>query len=123
LAVDGQPDGTVSRRRFWRGNFLFALDPALGSPGWKRFPPVVAGPRGSARALGNAEITASPDYGDLSQAQYDAGVEGFYDAMDDALSPAPLDPARALRESLAALEEQVKGRVLSVGNARRHFVA
>ena len=29
LAVDGQPDGTVARKRFWRGNFLFAQDPAL----------------------------------------------------------------------------------------------
>src|SRR5262249_6202565 len=28
LAVDGQPDGTVARKRFWRGNFLFAQDPA-----------------------------------------------------------------------------------------------
>jgi hypothetical protein len=120
-AVDGQPDGTVSRRRFWRGNFLFALDPALGSPGWKRFRPVVVDARGHARALGNVEIAAHPEYGDLSLAQYGAGVEGFYDAMEDALSPAPLDPARALAEVLAALEEQVKGRVLSVANAKRHF--
>jgi hypothetical protein len=30
LAVDGQPDGTVARKRFWRGNFLFAQDPAPG---------------------------------------------------------------------------------------------
>jgi hypothetical protein len=41
LAVDGQPDGTVARKRFWRGNFLYAQDPALGSPGFKRFRPVV----------------------------------------------------------------------------------
>src|SRR5260221_14481105 len=41
LAVDGQPDGTVARKRFWRGNFLFAQDPALGGPGFKRFRPVV----------------------------------------------------------------------------------
>jgi len=32
LAVDGQPDGTVARKRFWRGNFLFAQEPALGGP-------------------------------------------------------------------------------------------
>ena len=37
LAVDGQPDGTVARKRFWRGNFLFAQDPALGSPGSSAF--------------------------------------------------------------------------------------
>ena len=41
LAVDGQPDGTVGRKRYWRGNFLFALDPSLGSPGFKRFRPVL----------------------------------------------------------------------------------
>ena len=34
LAVDGQPDGTVARKRFWRGNFLYAQDPALGGPGF-----------------------------------------------------------------------------------------
>ncbi len=123
LAVDGQPDGTVSRRRFWRGNFLFALDPALGSAGWKRFRPVVLDASGRPRPLKNDEIAASPDYGDLSQAQYESGVEGFYDAMDDLLSPAPLDPSRALGEAVAALEEQVKGRVLSVANAARHFAA
>ena len=39
LAVDGEPDGTVARKRFWRGNFLFAQKPALGSPGFKRFRP------------------------------------------------------------------------------------
>jgi hypothetical protein len=74
LAVDGQPDGTVSRRRFWRGNFLFALDPALGSAGWKRFRPVVIDPGGRPRPLSDAEIAASPEYGDLSLAQYEAGV-------------------------------------------------
>ncbi len=121
LAVDGQPDGTVARRRFWRGNFLFALDPALGSPGWKRFRPVVVDAAGRPRALTNREIAESPDYGDVSLAQYAGGVEGFYDTMDDVLSPSPLDPARALDEAVDALEEQVKGRVLSVGNAARHF--
>jgi hypothetical protein len=122
-AVDAQPDGTVSRKRFWRGNFLFALDPALGSAGFKRFRPVVVDPGGRPRALGNREIAASPDYGDFSLAQYEAGVEGFYDAMDDLLSPAPLDPGRALADAVAALEEQVKGRVISVANAKKHLAS
>ena len=123
LAVDGQPDGTVARRRFWRGNFLFALDPALGSAGFKRFRPVVVDASGRPRPLDNREIAAMPGYGDVSLAQYGSGVEGFYDAMDDLLSPSPLDPARALGEAVAALEEQVKGRVLSVANARKHLAA
>ena len=50
-------------------------------------------------------------------------MEGFYDAMDDVLSPSPQAPARAVGEAIAALEEQVRGRVLSVGNARKHLAA
>lgn len=120
LAVDGQPDGTISRRRFWRGNFLFALDPALGSPGFKRFRPVVV-KDGRARALENREIEGAPGYGDYSLSQYRAGVEGFYDKMDEVLSPSPLDPSRAMLETIQALEEQVKGRVLSVHNGQKYW--
>jgi hypothetical protein len=57
LAVDAQPDGTVARKRFWRGNFLFAQDPTLGSPGFKRFRPIVRERNGALRRLTNAEIT------------------------------------------------------------------
>ena len=39
LAVDAEPDGSITRKRFWRGNFLFVHDPALGSPGFKHFRP------------------------------------------------------------------------------------
>ncbi len=115
LAVDGQPDGTVARKRFWRGNFLFAIDPALGSAGFKRFRPLVRDRMtGKLRRLKNAELG---DYSDTDQ--YAGGVEGFYDKMDDVLSPAPLDPTQALIETIQALEEQVKTRVTSVDNGRR----
>ena len=66
LAVDGQPDGTVARKRFWRGNFLFAQDPALGGPGFKRFRPIVREKNGTLRRLTNEEIAKSSDYGDFS---------------------------------------------------------
>ncbi len=119
LAVDGQPDGTVARKRFWRGNFLFAIDPALGSAGFKRFRPLVRdAASGEVRRLKNAEIS------DFSATdQYAGGVEGFYDKMDDVLSPAPLDPKTALLETLQALEEQVKTRVNSVDNGRRFLAS
>jgi hypothetical protein len=35
------------------------------------------------------------------------------------MSPAPLDPLRAIKEAIAALEEQVKARVTSVENGRK----
>jgi hypothetical protein len=122
LAVDGQPDGTVARKRFWRGNFLFAQDPALGSPGFKRFRPIVRGSGGTLRRLTNAEIAKSPDYGDYSLDQSKLSVEEFYDRMDDVMSPAPLDPMRALKETITSLEEQVNTRVASVENGRKYQV-
>lgn len=118
LAVDGQPDGTVGRKRFWRGNFLFAQDPALGGPGFKRFRPVVAGKNGL-RRLSNAEIAKDADYGDFSLEQAKLGVEQFYDRMDDVMSPEPLDPLAAMKEAITSLDEQVKVRVTSVENGRK----
>ncbi len=120
LAVDGQPDGTIARKRFWRGNFLFAQDPALGSPGFKRFRPVVRDKNGGLRRLTNAEIAKDPQYGDFSLDQSQLKIEDFYDRMDDVMSPAPLDPLRAMKEAVTALEEQVKTRVTSVENGRKY---
>ena len=120
LAVDGQPDGTVARKRFWRGNFLFAKDPGLGSPGFKRFRPIVADKAGGLRRLTNAEISSNADYGDFSLEQSKLDVEAFYDRMDDVMSPAPLDPKRAMLAAIDALDEQVKARVTSVENGRKY---
>ena len=119
LAVDAQPDGTVARKRFWRGNFLFAQDPSLGSPGFKRFRPIVREQSGALRRLTNDEIAKNPQYADFSLEQTKLGIEAFYDRMDDVMSPAPLDPLRAMKEAITALEEQVKARVTSVENGRK----
>ncbi|MFZ0621954.1 MAG: hypothetical protein WAM76_08135 [Pseudolabrys sp.] len=119
LAVDAQPDGTVARKRFWRGNFLFAQDPSLGSPGFKRFRPIVREQNGTLRRLTNDEIAKNPQYADFSLEQTKLGIESFYDRMDDVMSPAPLDPLRAMKEAITALEEQVKARVTSVENGRK----
>ncbi len=119
LAVDGQPDGTVARKRYWRGNFLFAQDPALGSAGFKRFRPIVRDKSGALRRLTNNEIAKDAQYGDFSLDQSRLGVEAFYDRMDDVMSPSPLDPMRAMKEAITALEEQVKTRVTSVENGRK----
>jgi hypothetical protein len=119
FAVDGQPDGTVARKRFWRGNFLFAQDPALGGPGFKHFRPIVREKNGTLRRLTNDEIAKNPQYGDFSLQQSKLGVEDFYDRMDDVMSPAPLDPLRAMKEAITSLEEQVKTRVTSVENGRK----
>jgi len=120
LAIDGQPDGTVARKRFWRGNFLFAQDPSVGSPGFKRFRPIVRGKNGGLRRLTNDEIAKNEDYADFSLEQAKLSVEDFYDRMDDVMSPEPLDPVRALKDTITSLEEQVKTRATSVENGRKY---
>ncbi len=120
LAVDAEPDGTVTRKRFWRGNFLFVHDPALGSPGFKRFRPIVREKNGALRRLTNAEIAKNPQYGDFSLDQSQLSAEDFYDRMDDVMSPQPLDPVRAMEDAITSLDEQVKTRVTSVENGRKY---
>jgi hypothetical protein len=119
MAVDGQPDGTVARKRFWRGNFLFAKDPALGGPGFKRFRPIILTKSGALHRLTNDEIAKNPQYADFSLDQSQLGMEQFYDRMDDVMSPEPLDPLRAMKEAITSLDEQVKTRVTSVENGRK----
>ena len=119
LAVDGQPDGTVARKRFWRGNFLFAQNPALGGPGFKRFRPIMRGTDGVLRRLTNDQIAKNPHYADFSLDQSKLSVEDFYDRMDEVMSPSPLDPLRAMQDAIVSLDEQVKVRVTSVENGRK----
>ena len=120
LAVDAEPDGSVTRKRFWRGNFLFVHDSSLGSPGFKRFRPVVRDASGALRRLTNAEIAKNSDYGDFSLDQSQLSAQDFYDRMDDVMSPAPLDPQLAMEDAISSLDEQVKTRVTSVENGRKY---
>ena len=119
LAVDAEPDGSITRKRFWRGNFLFAQDPVLGSPGFKHFRPIVRDKNGSLRRLANAEITNNPQYADFSLDQSKMSAEDFYDHMDNVMSPEPLDPVKAMTDAIESLNEQVKARVTSVENGRK----
>jgi hypothetical protein len=120
LAVDAEPDGSITRKRFWRGNFLFTHDPALGTSGFKHFRPIVRDKNGPLRRLSNAEIVKNPQYGDFSPEQAQLGAEDFYDRMDDVMSPEPLDPVKAMTDAIASLNEQVKTRVTSVENGRKY---
>jgi hypothetical protein len=119
LAVDAEPDGTVTRKRFWRGNFLFVHEPSLGSPGFKRFRPIMRENNGALRRLTNNEIAKNPNYGDFSLEQTQLSLEDFYDRMDDVMSPEPLDPAKAMEDAITSLEQQVNTRVTAVENGRK----
>jgi hypothetical protein len=120
LAVDAEPDGSITRKRFWRGNFLFVHEPSLGTPGFKHFRPIIREKNGPLRRLSNADIGKNPQYGDFSIEQSQMTGEDFYDRMDDVMSPEPLDPARAMTDAITSLTEQIKTRVTAVENGRKY---
>ena len=78
---------------------------------------------GVLRRLKNDDIAKHPDYGDFSLDQSKLAMEDFYDRMDDVMSPAPLDPLRAIKEAITSLDEQVRTRVISVENGRKFQLA
>ena len=120
LAVDAEPDGSITRKRFWRGNFLFVHEPALGTPGFKHFRPILRENGGPLRRLSNAEIGKNSQYADFSPEQSQMTAEDFYDRMDDVMSPEPLDPGRAMSDAITSLSEQIKTRVTAVENGRKY---
>lgn len=118
-AIDGQPDGSITRKRFWEGNFLWNPDPALGGSGFKGFrPPVVRGAGSDRRieAATNAELTTMAGYGDMALTQATLDAPAFYDRMDGLITPGIRDPFSAQREAIVALHESAKVRVTSVDN-------
>lgn len=122
-AIDGQPDGSITRKRFWEGNFLWNPDPALGGSGFKAFRPLSvatseAGP--TMVALSGAEIARHAAYGDVSDEQAKLDPPGFYDKMDALINPGRRDPIAAQREAVLALFEAAKVRVTSVENGDAH---
>jgi hypothetical protein len=114
IGADAQPDGTIGRRRFWRGSFLFTPDTTEAGAGFKRFRPVVYR-GGRVRALSNKSIIKR-GMEPQSRQQYELGKDGFYERVESLINPRPLDPRNMQNVLVTALYEQVKRRVVSVQN-------
>jgi hypothetical protein len=111
LAVDGQPDTSVGRKRFWEGTFLFTNDTKSAGPGFKAFRPLTRGATGALEPVRNAAIGGAADaaHAPFSDEQGKLSPDAFYARMG-------LEPAAAYGETLDALVEQLKVRVGSVDN-------
>ena len=117
IGADAQPDGTVGRRRFWRGSFLFTPDTTNSGAGFKAWRPVVYDRRAQSISLiDNRELQSSRQYPRFSKAQYEGTADDFYDRMEGLINPRPLDPAEVQVSLVDALEEAVKRRITSVDN-------
>lgn len=119
VGADAQPDGTVGRRRFWRGSFLFTPETTEAGAGFKAFRPVrYRG--GRMEQLTNTELGAESGMVPFSLEQYQGTKDDFYDRVDALINPRPLDATESLDALIDALHEQVTRRVGSVENGEQH---
>lgn len=63
IGADAQPDGTVGRRRFWRGSFLFSPSTEDVGAGFKAFRPLVFDPPAGYQELAGWAPSEQPDLG------------------------------------------------------------
>jgi hypothetical protein len=121
LAVDGQPDTSIGRKRFWEGTFLFTNDTKSAGPGFKAFRPVVRGASGRLEALANRAIGGAGDsaHAPFSDEQSSMTPDAFYARMGKLINPRGLAAETAYRETLDALSEQLTVRVGSVDNGEK----
>ena len=126
MAADAQPDGTVGRRRFWRGSFLFTPDTTHVGAGFKAFRPIGWAPDTRPRQLGardNAFLGKTARFPPHSRAQYQGTADDFYDAMEALINPRPLDPFVRQIALIEALHEVVQRRVTAVSNGEAFMAA
>lgn len=146
FAVDGQPDNSVGRKRFWEGTFMFASDVKSAGPGFKAFRPIVRGPDGGLMQLGNralswepseashalprsgaagqgpalpSRLASHPHFAPYSDEQARLDSDAFYARVGTLINPSGLDARAAYAETLDALVEQLTTRVGSVDNGER----
>jgi hypothetical protein len=119
LAVDAQPDNSVTRKRFWEGTFLFAQTPSAG-PGFKAFRPVVQ-TGGGVRQLPNSALDGRAGLPTFSLEQAALSPADFYARMQQLVNPRGLEPEVAYAATLDALMEQLETRLTSVENGEAYM--
>jgi hypothetical protein len=128
LGADAQPDGTVGRRRFWRGSFLFTPDTHDVGAGFKYYRPLLYGsgeefaePGPTIRAMTNEELLETTRFPRLSLEQYQGSADDFYEKMEALINPRPLDPIATQVSLVDGLEEAVIRRLNSVDNGEAYM--
>jgi len=121
LAIDAQPDNSVTRKRFWEGTFLFTQTPSAGA-GFKAFRPLAQSPGGrSPRQLPNSALDGRSGLPPYSLEQAALAPTDFYARMQQLISPRGLEPEAAYAATLEALMEQLETRVTSVDNGEAYM--
>ena len=138
IGADAQPDGTVGRRRFWRGSFLFTPKTELVGSGFKAWRPVQHDPSLVADAgtgtgtdadvppqpwaiASNEQLHDAKGIRAWSDVQYRGTGDDFYAAIEGIINPRPLDPVRMQTSLVDALDESVQRRLSSVQNGEDYM--
>ncbi|MCP4446691.1 MAG: C40 family peptidase [Myxococcales bacterium] len=114
IGADAQPDGTIGRRRFWRGSFLFRPETHSGGAGFKAFRPWVYNRATEALETRSNDELRRNSTARFSREQYQGSESDFYDKMESIINPRALDPVAKMRALIDALQEQVTRRTTSV---------
>lgn len=120
LAVDAQPDNSVTRKQVWEGTLLFANTKNAG-PGFKAFRPLIYMTSGKWRILSNDELTDHPGFSHFSLEQDQLSPDNFYASLTKLINPKGLHPEQAYESALTALIEQIETRVTSINNGETYF--
>jgi len=129
LGADAQPDATVGRRRFWRGNFLFTPDTRDVGAGFKAFRPLPSEPREQAgQASGKSVTNHTARFARQGSAlpsldQYQGTLDDFYLRMDELIYPRPIAVSERMTQLVDALDEQVRRRVEAIDIGEAHIRA
>ncbi|HEY6881065.1 MAG TPA: hypothetical protein VI299_23730, partial [Polyangiales bacterium] len=113
MGADAQPDATVGRRRFWRGNFLFTPDTTDVGAGFKRFRPLSLD-KGALAPWSDEQIAKSRDFPKPSQQQYQGTLDDFYVRMDQQIYPRSVAVLDRMKRVVDALFEQTERRVEAI---------
>ena len=111
FAVDGQPDASITRKRFWEGNFLWNPDPKLGGSGFKAFRPF-DWMEVETSTLKDAELES---LGLSLPARADAAVEGAEAGGSPATLPETMRLLRPLDDEALRKKAGYKNRSLEQG--------
>ncbi|MBN1653009.1 MAG: C40 family peptidase [Deltaproteobacteria bacterium] len=122
MAAEAQPDGTVGRRRFWRGSFLFEPSTSDVGAGFKHFRPLIYDRQTKEMsALTNEQLARSDQFARFSLQQNQGSRDDFYQTMEALINPLPLDPEKYLLSLIDALDESIRRRVLAVELGERYM--
>ncbi len=116
IAADAQPDGTVGRRRFWRGSFLWKPDVNSGGAGFKAYRPALYDKTTHLISRETNENLAKRNtrWDRFDDRVYEGTADAFYRRMEGIINPRPLDAETMMKSLVNALGEETVRRVVSI---------